>query len=155
MTKEVPMSVPYDTFAQGFLSKIKDYHYLQLPDGVMQDAIDGYMKKACAQFNKMCPYNLSQRDDYDRVFTADIPDEDLEPIVDIISEGMVLQWLKPYVYSAENYESVLNTKDFSQYSPAELSKTLSGIHQTVKSNFINAMRDYTYQYGKLDDLALP
>jgi len=149
------MSVSYDYFTQGFLGKIKDYHYLQLPDEVTQLMIDGYMKSTCAQFNKMCPYDLTSFNDDAREFSADIPDDELYTIVDIISEGMVVQWLKPYTYSAENYTNVMNTKDFSQYSPAQLAETLKNIHQTAKSNFTNAMRDYTYQYGDLSDLALP
>lgn len=149
------MSVSYDVFTQGFLRKVKEYHYLSLPDTVTQDMIDGYMKLACAQFNKMCYHDLTTFDDVAREFPVEIPDGELYTIVDIVSEGMVNHWLKPYAYNAENYENVMNSKDFSQYSPAELSKILSNIHQTAKSNFVNAMRDYTYQYGDLTDLALP
>lgn len=149
------MSVSYDVFTQGFLSKVKEYHYLSLPDDVTGDMIDGYMKRACAQFKKMCSYDLTSYDDEAREFSTDIPADELDIIVDIISEGMIVQWLKSYAYSAENYENTLSTKDFSQYSPAELAKVLSNIHQTAKSNFVNAMRDFTYQYGDLTDLALP
>lgn len=149
------MSVSYDVFAKGFLGKVKEYHYLSLSNDVTEDMIDGFMKRACSQFKKMCLYDLTSYDDTAREFSVDIPDDELEAIVDIVSEGMVVQWLKPYAYSAENYEQCLNTRDFSQYSPAELAKVLSNIHQTAKSNFVNAMRDYTYQYGDLTDLALP
>lgn len=149
------MSVSYDVFTKGFLGKVKEYHYLELPDAVTQQMIDEYMKLSCAQFNPMCAYDLTSFDDNTREFSVDIADGDLYPIVDIISEGMIVQWLKSYTYSAENYENILNTRDFSQYSPAQLAETLKGIHQTAKSNFVNAMRDYTYQYGNLDDLALP
>ena len=106
------MSVSYDVFAKGFLSKVKEYHYLSLPDNVTQDMIDGYMKRACAQFRKMCQYDLASYDDINREFSVEIPDDELETIIDIISEGMVVQWLKPYSYNAENYENVLNTHVF-------------------------------------------
>lgn len=149
------MSVSYDIFTGAFLEKIKDYHHLELDETVTEESVDSYMKRACAQFNPMCLYNLLSFDDTGRVINTDIDSNDLYAIVDIVSEGMIVQWLKPYVYDAELYENVLNTKDFTEYSPAELLKQVSASYHTARLVYTNLMRDYSYMYGDLTDLSLP
>lgn len=149
------MSVEYDALTQGFLDKVTEYHFLELSDDVTQGVIDGYMKRACAQFSKICAHNITEFDDINRQILVDIPMDEYYTIIDIISEGMVVQWLKPYAYNAENLENVLTTRDFNMYSPNELLRRVMAIHQTAKTNFTNMMRDYSYQFGDLTDLSLP
>lgn len=149
------MSVSYDVFTEAFLSKINDYHHLELDEDIVQDEIDGYMKRACVQFNPTCLYNLLSFDDENRVIDTDIPSGDSYVIADIVSEGMVVQWLKPYAFNAELYENVLNTKDFTLYSVAELSKRTHEAYNTARLAFTNLMRDYSYTYGDITGLSLP
>lgn len=112
------------------------------------------MKRACAQFNKICKYDLVAGDDAVRELKATIPDDEIDEIVDIVSEGMLVQWMKPYFYRADNLENVLNTADFSQYSPAELLYRLTNAYNTSKKDFTNMMREYSYNHGDLSDLSL-
>ena len=65
-----------------------------------------------------------------------------------------MQWMKPYFYRADNLENVLNTSDFSQYSPAELLYRLTNAYNTSKKDFMNMMREYSYNHGDLSDLSL-
>ena len=110
------MSVPYDVFTDAFLSKITEYDFVNMRDFERNGLIDGYMKRAIASFRKICKYDLSTTgDDIIREFDVDIPDEDLDEIADIVSEGMLVQWMKPYTYKQESLESVLNTRDFTTY----------------------------------------
>ena len=102
------MSVPYDVFTDAFLSKITEYDFVNMRDFERNGLIDGYMKRAIASFRKICKYDLSTTgDDIIREFDVDIPDEDLDEIADIVSEGMLVQWMKPYTYKQESLESVL------------------------------------------------
>ena len=96
------MSVSYDIFTSMFLDKIEEYKFIQLPEENRTQIVDGYMKRACAQFKKICKHNIATGDDDVREFPIDIPDEDIDEIADIISEGMLVQWMKPYVYKQEN-----------------------------------------------------
>ena len=115
------MGVSYDIFTGAFLSKVSEFELMQLDDNNRTETVDGYMKRAVSAFRKNCKYDLfTTGDDELRVFSVDIDGDDLDEIVDIISEGMVVQWLKPYVYQQELLQNVLNTRDFTQYSPAEL-----------------------------------
>ena len=115
------MSVPYDVFVGGFLAKITEYDLLELPEEDRTALVDGFLKRALSGFNKVCRYSFAAAaDDNLRVFNVDVKDEDLDELVDIISEGMVVQWLKPYLYRQENLENAINSRDWTTYSPAEL-----------------------------------
>lgn len=148
------MSVSYDIFTGAFLNKVKEYDFLLLDEENRTKTIDGYMKRACAQFNKICLYDIVTGDDDVREFEVDIRAEDIDEIADIVSEGMLVQWMKPYMYKQENYENMLNTTDYSGYSPAELLYRITSAYQMCKKDFSNMMKDYSYNHGDLSDLHL-
>lgn len=148
------MSVSYDLFTSAFLGKVTEYDFIRLDPHDRNSTIDGYMKRACAQFDRICKYDLVSYDDALREFHTTIPDDEIDEIVDIVSEGMMVQWMKPYFYRAENLENVLNTADFTQYSPAELLYRITNAYNTSKKDFTRMIREYSYNHGDLSDLAL-
>lgn len=148
------MGVSYDVFTNAFLGKVTEYDFIPLDQYDRNSIVDGYMKRACAQFSRLCEYDLLDRDDNIREFAADIPEEDIDEIADIISEGMLVQWMKPYFYRSENLENVLNTADYSAYSPAELLYRITEAYNTAKRDFSNMMKEYSYNHGDLSDLHL-
>ena len=96
------MGVPYDSFIGAFLSKITDYDLADI-DRRYEITVD-LMKRtlSLSTFKKVCGYDFTTTaDDSAEQFDVDIDDEVLDEIVDIVSEGMVVQWLKPYVYKQE------------------------------------------------------
>lgn len=148
------MSVPYDVFTGAFLSKVTELNF-PVRDYERNGMIDGYMKRAIAAFKKICRYDLSSTaDDVVREFSVDVETDDMDELADIISEGMLVQWLKPYVYKQENLENVLNTKDFSTYSPSELLLRIGDTYKSAKKDFVAMMREYSYNHGDLSDLHL-
>jgi len=148
------MSVSYDIFTGHFLDKVKEYDFIKLDEYDRTKVVDGYMKRACSQFNKICKYDIVNGDDNIREFEIDIPDDEIEEIADIVSEGMLVQWMKPYMYKQENYENMINTTDYSGYSPAELLYRITEAYKMCKKDFANMMKDYSYNHGDLSDLHL-
>lgn len=148
------MGVSYDVFTERFLDKVKEHNYIMLDEYDRTKIVDGYMKRACSQFNKVCKYDLITGDDMIRELDAEINDADIEEIADIVSEGMLVQWMKPYVYKKENYENILNTTDFSGYSPSELLYRITDAYKVCKKDFANMIKDYSYNHGDLSDLHL-
>ena len=45
------MSVSYDIFTGHFLDKVKEYDFIKLDEYDRTKVVDGYMKRACSQFN--------------------------------------------------------------------------------------------------------
>lgn len=149
------MSVPYDKFTEAFLSKITEFEFVNMRDFEKNSVIDGYMKRAISTFKNVCLYDLSSTaDDVIREFNIDIPEQDLYEIVEIVSEGMLVQWMKPYTYKQENLELALNTKDFSTYSPAELLNRICIAYSKAQKDFVSMVREYSYNHGDLTDLHL-
>lgn len=149
------MSVPYDLFTGAFLSKISEFDFIRLTEEDSTAIVDGYMKRAISVFRKNCKYDLlTTGDDTERIFAIDIPDADIDELADIISEGMVVQWLKPYVYKQELLENVLNTKDFSTYSPAELLMRVGNAYSKAQKDYTQMIREYSFNHGDLTDLHL-
>lgn len=149
------MSVPYDKFTEAFLSKVTEFEFVNMRDFERNSLIDGYMKRAISAFKSVCQYDLSSTaDDVIREFNVDIPAEDIDEIVEIVSEGMLVQWMKPYTYKQENLELVLNTRDFTTYSPAELLNRISTAYAKAQKDFVSMVREYSYNHGDLTDLHL-
>lgn len=148
------MATPYDIFEGAFLSKITEYDFLQIDPYDRNGSIDSYMKRSAAQFNKVCKYDLLTSNDAVRELAVDIPDADLVEIVDIVATGMVVQWLQPYMFKSENLENILNTADYSMYSPAELLLRVREVYQMAQRDFKNMIKDYSYDHGDLSNLAL-
>lgn len=148
------MSVSYDVFSGAFLDKVEE---LGFPRDQFQATkmVDGFMKRAISQFKHVCLYDLSTTaDDVVREFLVDISKEDLDELADIISEGMLVQWMKPYMFRSDAYENLLSTKDFTVHSPSELIKAVKANYDGVDRKFTNMVREYSYNHGDLTDLHL-
>lgn len=147
------MSISYDIFTDAFLNKINEFELVELQDDFRTEVVDGYMKRAIANFRKNCKYDLiSTQDDVLRTFDVDISGDDMDELAEIISEGMVVQWLKPYVYRQENLENVLNTRDYTMYSPAELLLRVGNAYKQASRDYTQMIREYSYNHGDLTDL---
>ena len=147
------MNVSYDLFGEAFLAKISEFEILTLDESTRQDLVDGYMKRAIANFKKNCKYDFTNTaDDNLRSFNIDVKEEDIDELVDIISEGMVVQWMKPYLNRQELLESVMNTRDFTTYSSAELLMRVGNAYKEARTNYTQMIREYSYNHGDLSDL---
>jgi hypothetical protein len=147
------MAVSYDVFINTFLSKITEYEFIKLDDKSAEEILDGFLKRAVSEFKAVCKYDLvNTRNDVLREFDIEISDSDLDEIADIISEGMVVQWLKGYVNKQENLENVMNTRDFITYSPAELLMRVGNAYTQAKKDYTQMIREYSYVHGDLTTL---
>lgn len=147
------MSIPYDSFTEAFLDKISEFELSQLEDNIRTEMVDKYMKRAVSAFRKNCKVDLfTTGDDVERVYDVDVSQEDAEELIDIISEGMIVQWLKPYVYQADLLRNLMNTRDYTLYSPAELLLRVGNQHKAAQRDFIQMIREYSYNHGDLSDL---
>lgn len=145
--------IEYDTFGGAFLSKISEYDFMTLFDDVRTEIVDGYMKRAIAKFKKNCKYDLSSSvDDDNRTYDIDVEEEDVDEIVDIVSEGMVAEWFHQFVYKQELLQNVVNTRDFTLYSPAELVYRIGNAYTKVQNDFKHMIREYSYNHGDLRSL---
>ena len=149
------MSLSYDVFTGAFLAKISEFDFVNMEDESRTDTVDGYMKRAVSEFRKNCKYDLftSGNDEY-RVFDVEVKEEDIDELANIVSEGMVVQFLKPYVYRQEIWENTINTRDFTSYSPAELLMRIGNAYSKAQKDYVQMVREYSYNHGDLTSLHL-
>lgn len=147
--------ISYDLFTSAFLEKVREFEFMKLQEADRTAIVDGYMKRAASEFKKNCKYNLtSSYDDETRSFNIDVDVNDIDELVDIISDGMLVQWMKPYAYQQENLQNCISTRDFSQYSPAELLSRVGNAYAKAQRDYTQAIREYSYNHGDLSDLHL-
>lgn len=145
--------VSFDLFAGAFLSKIYEFELDSLSTETKTELVDGYLRRAITAFKKNCKYDIAKSiDSTNRILTINAADEDVDEIVEILSEGMVVQWLKPYVYQQENLQNVLNSRDWSAYSPANLLDKVKDVYAKAQRDFIQGIREYSYNHGDLKSL---
>ena len=129
---------PYKAFIDTFLDKISDYKLLNYEDYLVDELAVGYMKRVCTKFDKICQADLSQQDDNEYAFLSDDIDDE---IIDIVTDGMVVEWLRQYVNNSDNLENILNTKDFTMYSSKNLLAEIKSLYQDEQKAFTNSMRE--------------
>lgn len=144
------MNIPYDLFGAAFLAKITEYEFFKFEEEEITKVVDDYLKRAVTAFKKNCKYDFfTTADDVNRLFDVDVTSEDVDELVEIISEGMVVQWLKPYVYRQENLENALSTRDYSVFSPAELLMRVGNAYAKAQKDYIQMIREYSYNHNDL------
>lgn len=149
------MRISYDDFIGTFLAKITEFDFAEMSADQKESLTEGYMKRAVVQFQSNCKYDLAgNADDVARMYQVDIPDAEVDEITEIVSEGMLIQWMKPFVYRQENLENVLNTADFTTYSPAELLYRIGNAYAKVQSDYTQMIREYSFVHGNLKGLHL-
>ena len=153
------MTVTYDTFTEAFLAKISEYEFIRMPEAARESITDGYLKKSVSAFRPYCELPIVA-DDLSREYqigdelTGEITDDDFDEINDIVSEGMVVQWMKTYLNRQEILENAISTREYSVFSPSELQKQIRTTYNDVKNHHIQMMREYSFNHGDLTRLHL-
>lgn len=148
-------NIQYDLFINAFLQKISEFDFLTLDEEDRNEIVEGYMHRAISEFSYVCSYDLvSTRNDELREFEVEIPDRILLEIINIVTEGMLVQWMKPYMYNSELLQNVLNTRDYTTYSPSELLYRVTEAYKESQQNFTRMIREYSYRHGDLTVLHL-
>lgn len=149
------MSISFDMITGAFLSKITEYDLMMVPHDDREEIVAGYRTRAVSQFRHVTGINFAEcADEENARYDIDVSDDDADELVDIISEGMIVQWLKPYIFQQELLETVLNTRDYTTYSPANILFRVRETYKHAQSDFTQAIREYSYNHGDLTVLHL-
>ncbi len=143
------MATPYAAILDAFLFKITEHKFLKLNEADRDAVISTHMKAVCSQIaplvKSMGGVDLLLRNDEAAEFIGDLSYE----LIDVIAEGMVVRWLKPYAFSSDNLENVLSTKEIALYSPANLLREIAAVYKMSAADFKQRIIDYSYQNGEL------
>jgi hypothetical protein len=141
------MATPYADIYNSFLDKTTDSDFMKYSETNRETLMLNYMKRACAKFADICKKNLFDRNETTKQFNITLTDEE----IDIISDGMIVEWLRPkYLYN-ENMKNVLNGKDYKiAASPANVLKEIRESYLQVENNFKSRMNRYSFMNSDIN-----
>ena len=142
------MATPYSAIHARAIAKLSDYEILQFDISTREMILSEYLLSAQVEFQRLCRIDLSDKDDELSQYNVDLDDE----IIEILATGEAYYWLCPKVLNTENLYNVLNTKDFSMYSPANLLKELRALKEMFWKDFKRKMFEYTYRTADIAGL---
>lgn len=138
----------YSEIFDFFFNKISDYDLLEnLSDKEIIEMCNKYLKSAIAHFTS-CKKDLSKRDDNEQMFLIALDELEIE----ILSNLMVVEWIRPYIANRLNLVSVLGDKDFKLFSQANQLKALIELKEKLQIETERLMMGYSWNncdFGKL------
>lgn len=134
------MSTPYSEIIDNFSKMIYEHRLTILTEDERDCWIEALMKTACSKFANTCRQDLTEQNYEQRYFEANLSDIE----IDIICNYMICEWLKPYLYSSEVLRERLSTRDYSEYSPANLIEKINTVYNESKKNARLLAVNYTY-----------
>lgn len=136
MKRNTPIQEVYDFF----LSKLSTNDYDNFSDEELEEELLMTFKRAMAK-SKSVLGDITV--DYIRgQFNTEIDYE----LIDIISNWMVYVHFTPRINSTNNYEQMVNQKDFQMYSQANHIKEIRELYKDIKKETNTMMVAYTYNH---------
>lgn len=142
------MATPYSVIYESALGRFSDYDFLPIADFQREAILLGHLRRARSDFINICKQDLSKYDDVQEEFFEDLDQE----VIEILSLGVAYHWLSSKVLNSELFRNVLNTKDFSFFSPGSLLNNLRLLRGEVCSEYKARLIAYSYDHGDIASL---
>ena len=136
------MGTPYTEVIDNFSKMITEYKLTKLLEEERDEYIIALMNSALAKFERTNPEQLARLDNTQ--FVNDLEDDE----IDIICNLMIVEWLKPYLFSVDNLENLMTTKDWAEYSPANLLRQIRETYDLARLESKRMVKNYTYTLRK-------
>lgn len=135
------MGTPYTEVIDNFSKMITEYKLTELSEEERDGWMIALMNSALAKFQRTNPEKFVRNG---TEFENEL--DDLE--IDIICNLMIVEWLKPYLFSVDNLENLMTTKDWAEYSPANLLRQIRETYDLARLQSKNMVKNYTYTLRK-------
>ena len=142
------MSTPYSTIYDAAISRFSDYDLVPLDEFHREEILLRYMKSARSDFRRVCKFNLDDCDDVAAEFTEDLDND----VIEILALGVAYYWCSAQVLNSEKLRNVLNTKDYSFFSPGSLLNNLRLLRDSMRAAFHSRIIAYSYDNGDIAGL---
>lgn len=136
------MSTPLQDIYNLFLNQIDDDIIACLADEVVDDMLLTYLKGSITEFNT-CIKDITIEGDS---INCDL---DLDEQF-ILVRGMIIYWLNPKILSQNIIKNRMTSRDYSQYSPANLLDKLIKLKESTQKDQKKAKIKYSYKHRKVN-----
>lgn len=142
------MATLYETIYEAFFDKVRDYDLVDMAEADAKSYLHRLLSSSVVKFNSNLEKEVLFLDDENECFT-----EELKGIeIDVITDFMVEYWTRPYYYNNELLRNVISTKDFTQYSNANLLNAICTAYKTSHERAESNMNKYTFAVNDVRDL---
>lgn len=135
------MPTSFDEIYKRFLAKIADYEMFEYDNSTLESYLEDLLILAIDDFSELCKQDLNETDYENKSFGTVLTNREKE----ILSLGMIVHWIRPKVYNSDMLRNVLNTKDYSVYSPANLLEKMTDLLEKTETELDQKMKMYSYR----------
>ena len=142
------MATPFSDIYDRAIFMFADHDFLKKDIQTREDILEKYLISAKTDFSRVCKVDLTDCDLETKQFNSDLDDE----IIEILALGISFYWLSYKALDSKALKNVLNSKEYSYYSPSALLKEVKGLRDTIRGEFQSKMRRYSYNDNELETL---
>lgn len=140
------MATPLSEIYDYFLSKVSDYHYLELNEkGLLEQHLNSMLRSALVKFTN-CSKDLTINKVENSMLSV-LDDFELE----IITSLMSIRYVSNKVLDVKNMEQIMTDSDFSIYSQANHLSQMIALRKDLQLEVSHLMNEYSFKDG-LDDI---
>lgn len=143
------MATPFSTIYERALFLFKGYDILKLDyDDAIENVLHNYLLMAQGDFQNICRKDLSDRDDDNQCYGADLDDVE----IGILAMGIRWHYVSYLSANDELFKNVLSTKDATFYSPANIQREITTMKEFLYTEYRHKMLEYSYYAGNISTL---
>lgn len=133
-----------------FRSRVRNYDFLEFDDFTILQYQYSLLIQSIFDFSDICKTDIEDYDSELMVFNQKLTGKE----INILSLGMMVHFLEPYVYNTDALQNAISTKDFSVYSPANLLEKMTELLKETKKELKKEINLYSFKNGEISDLSV-
>lgn len=146
------MTSSYDYIYSCFLSKITDYKFVSLPQDDAYELMRGWLRSAVSKPYIRRIFSSLKLDDEILQIQFEVTDSvdestDFDYAIEIITKGMVIEWLEPQVKSVVNIAQMFGGAEQKFYAQSNHLNELQKLLTDTKVEIRKMIRDHGYFFG--------
>lgn len=142
------MATSFESIYARCRGRIKDYDKEGYTDELFEQAERDLLTLAIDDFSDICVQDLNDYNDELKEFNIDLSRKEQN----ILSLGMIVHWIEPYIYNSDALRNAMSTKDFTFFSPANLLEKMTDLYKLSQESLRAEMNAYSFRMNNVSEL---
>ena len=141
------MATSFESIYARCRGRIKDYDKEGYTDELFEQAERDLLTLAIDDFSDICVQDLNDYNEELKEFNIDLSRKEQN----ILSLGMIVHWIEPYIYNSDALRNAMSTKDFT-FFPANLLEKMTDLYKLSQENLRAEMNAYSFRMNDVSEL---
>ena len=142
------MATSFESIYARCRGRIKDYDKEGYTDELFEQAERDLLTLAIDDFSDICVQDLNDYNEELKEFNIDLSRKEQN----VLSLGMIVHWIEPYIYNSDALRNAMSTKDFTFFSPANLLEKMTDLYKLSQENLRAEMNAYSFRMNDVSEL---